>query len=567
MKSSTASALFGLAEVRRRSGQVQQALPLYSEGLELATAVSNQELLWRLQHGRGRALEALERLEEAVAAYRAAIEVIETLRRLIREEAFRAGFMEDKYEVYADLIRLLLRLGRPEDAFHYVERSRARAYLDLLGNGSPRFPAGGATLGDEERALRKKIERLQMLLEREKESPPPEQRAGAVETFQRELAEAQRQYSLILAQLRVTDPELESFVVVNPLGVREVQELLRPGEVLLEYFLAADRLAIFLLTRDQIRHFELPVGEKEIRGKVTLLRDRLRPGLDNDDWLGPAESLWELLIRPVEESGLLDDATLLYLVPQGVLHYLPFAALVQPADPERKFFVQQYLFAYLPSASTLRFSREKANGNRKSLLAMAPANTGLRFAREEVRAIRGYFSGDHRVAIGPEATEDLCQQRCGSYSVLHFATHGHLNKLNPLFSRLDLEPSPEADGRLEVFEIMGMRLQADLAILSACNTALGSGHFSEVPAGDDWVSLTRAFIYAGTPTVVASLWEVDDRSTTELMKAFYTHLAQSQSKAGALAAAQRELLQRTSPPEYKNPYYWAAFVLVGIAEE
>jgi len=199
----------------------------------------------------------------------------------------------------------------------------------------------------------------------------------------------------------------------------------------------------------------------------------------------------------------------------------------------------------------------------------ATVDETLRFVKEEVRAIREHFSGQERLVIGPEATEELCKRHCADYDVLHFATHGHLNKLNPLFSRIDLEPSPEADGRLEVFEIMGLQLHADLAILSACNTAIGSGHFNELPAGDDWVSLTRAFIYAGAPTVIATLWEVDDRSTTELMSEFYRNLPKM-SKAHALAQAQRGFLSMPLMPDpqrtaasLRNPYYWAAFVLVG----
>ena len=567
MKSHAALALLGQAEVRRRGGQPEQSVPLYDEGLELATAVSNQELLWRFHHGRGRALEALNRLEDALTAYQAAVAVIETLRGLIREEPFRAGFMEDKYEVYVDLVRLLLRLGRTEEAFLYVERSRARAYLDLLGNGSIRFSGESRGLGDEEQVLRKKIDQLQKLLEREQQRPPPEHRGSAVETFQRELSDAQRQYSLLMAQLRVADPEFESFVTVNPLGAREVQSLLREGEVLVEYFLAKDRLTIFLLTRDQVLHFDQPVGEKDVRAKVDLFRDRLRPGLPGEDWQGPAASLRELLLGPVEKNDLVENATLIYIVPHGVLHYLPFAALWKPTDSDSggEFVVEKHLVAYLPSASTLKFCQQKAGRQRGALLAMAPAVSRLRFAREEARAVNELFAGEGLLALGREATEELCKERCGEHGVLHFATHGHLNKLNPLFSRIDLEPSQDSDGRLEVFEIMGLRLNADLATLSACNTALGSGHFSQLPAGDDWVGLTRAFIYAGTPTVLASLWEVDDRSTTELMKAFYRHWGRTNGKAEALALAQREWLRKSSAGTYGNPYYWAGFVLVGNA--
>ncbi|HXE74781.1 MAG TPA: CHAT domain-containing protein [Candidatus Xenobia bacterium] len=564
LRSHAALALLGQAEVRRRRDQPEQSLPLYQEGLELATVVSNRELIWRVHHGRGRALEALNRPQDALTAYQAAVTVIEALRGSIREEAFRAGFMEDKYEVYVDLVRLLLQLGRTEEAFLYVERSRARAYLDLLGNGSIRF-SGGKGLAEEEQNLRRRIDQLQQLLEREQQRPQPELRGSALETFRSELSEAQRQYSLLLAQLRVADPEFESFVAVKPLGASEVQSLLGEGEVLLEYFLARDHLTIFLLTRDKVVHFDQPVNERDVRAKVDLFRDRLRPGLPGADWQGPAASLRELLLGPVENSGHLEKSILLYIVPHGVLHYLPFSALWRPVGSGGEFLVEKHLIAYLPSASTLRFCQQKADRQRGALLAMAPAISRLRFAREEAKAVDELFAGEGLLAVGREATEELCKGRCGEYGVLHFATHGHLNKLNPLFSRIDLEPSRDSDGRLEVYEIMGLRLHADLATLSACNTALGSGHFGQLPAGEDWVGLTRAFIYAGTPTVLASLWEVDDRSTTELMKAFYRHWGRTDGKAEALALAQRELLGKSSGGTYSNPYYWAGFVLVGDA--
>jgi len=144
--------------------------------------------------------------------------------------------------------------------------------------------------------------------------------------------------------------------------------------------------------------------------------------------------------------------------------------------------------------------------------------------------------------------------------VIHVATHGYFNKLNPLLSGLELEPSRREDGRLEVHEILGLRLNADLVTLSACEAAMGSGYFAEVPAGDDFVGLTRAFLFAGSPSVLATLWEVDDRSTLQLMKSFYRQLGQT-DKARALAEAQRSMLNPGGP--YRHPYFWAPFVLVG----
>jgi CHAT domain-containing protein len=471
-------------------------------------------------------------------------------------------------------VHLLLKLKRVPEAFHYVEKSRARAYLDSLGNA--RIGADSPVLAgrrEEERALRKKIQQLYKQLEQEHSQPQPQRRMDAVETFTRELAEAQREYGILLAELRSSDPEYASFVAVDPMRAPAIQSLLGPKDALLEYFLTEDSLSVFLITAQRVACAEQSTRRRDLRAKIELFRDRLRPVEGRGDyWRGPAESLYELLIDPVERSGWLEGVEQLYVVPQGVLHYLPFAALWRSSSDRGGFLVERYRIAYLPSASTLRFCRGKTPREQQKLLAMAPGSTGLQFAKEEVRAVGRLFPAAGTVRLNQDASEKFCKRHCGDYSVLHFSTHGQLNKRNPLFSHIELAATPDEDGWLEVYEVMGMRLQANLVTLSACNTALGSGYFSELPAGDDWVGLTRAFIYAGTPTVVASLWEVDDRSTTELMKSFYRYLPQ-RGKAGALAQAQRDFLKasplsqsKPGAPRYHHPYYWAGFVLVGDAQ-
>jgi len=162
--------------------------------------------------------------------------------------------------------------------------------------------------------------------------------------------------------------------------------------------------------------------------------------------------------------------------------------------------------------------------------------------------------------MGSRATESSFKRLADRYDLIHLATHGYFNKLNPLLSGVMLERDSENDGRLEVHEILERKLKADLVTLSACDTGLGTGYFSDTPAGDDFVGLTRAFLFAGTPTVLASLWEVNDLSAVRFMNGFYGQLRQS-GKAAALAEAQRQLHRRGGP--YRHPYYWASFVLVG----
>jgi CHAT domain-containing protein len=241
-----------------------------------------------------------------------------------------------------------------------------------------------------------------------------------------------------------------------------------------------------------------------------------------------------------------------------MLNYLPFALL--PLDSDRdELLIDRYMLSYLPAAAVLSEESllKEATG---PLLAMAPLTTGLRFAREEASSIVEIFQPDTQLLLGSDATESAFKVNARDYKILHLATHGFFNKKNPLLSGLQLEADDGNDGRLEVHEILALSLDAQLVTLSACQTGLGSGFFNDIPAGDEFVGLTRAFLLAGSHSVLATLWEVDDRSTVDLMKGFYEHLKTTGSKAAALSLVQREM---RSSKEFKHPYYWAPFVLVG----
>jgi len=158
------------------------------------------------------------------------------------------------------------------------------------------------------------------------------------------------------------------------------------------------------------------------------------------------------------------------------------------------------------------------------------------------------------------ATEDAFRREAPQRRIVHLATYGVLNKHNPLFSFVELAPGGGQDGRLEVHEVFGLHLTADLVVLSACETGVGSGALADVPAGDDWVGLVRAFLHAGAAHVVATLWRVDDWATEALMERFYEGLATGAEPARALALAQRALVGAAATA---HPRYWAGFVAVG----
>jgi CHAT domain-containing protein len=315
------------------------------------------------------------------------------------------------------------------------------------------------------------------------------------------------------------------------------------------------------MQRDKLSAVTKKLRHADLFAKVNLVRELIQYTTDSN-WWAPAASLSDSLLKPLQEENLLAGVHHLYFVPHGILNYLPFALLPFNSAVNEDVVIDQYSLNYLPAAGTLVDKKRRVR-TPMSLLALAPAKTRLRFAIDEARSITDLYQPHSRLLTGSVATESAFKEQAGNYAMLHLSTHGYFNIKNPLLSGLELEPDSNNDGRLEVHEIIGLHLDAELVTLSACETGMGSGYFNEIPAGDEFVSLTRAFLLAGSHSVLATLWEVDDRSTVELMKGFYKGLDQpgrSNDQAVALARVQRKLKNST---QYKHPFYWAPFVLVG----
>jgi CHAT domain-containing protein len=249
----------------------------------------------------------------------------------------------------------------------------------------------------------------------------------------------------------------------------------------------------------------------------------------------------------------------LLIAPQGQLHYAPFAALLGPPGPDQ-YLVQRYRLTYTPSASVWLGLQERDRPGASGVLALAPRGEALPGSVAEVAAIGRLFGARARVLVGTRASKRALRDAAREQAIIHLATYGVLNKDNPLFSFVELSPQDGDDGRLEVHEVFGLRLQARLVVLSACQTALGAGALADVPRGDDWVGLVQAFLFAGASNVMATLWPVQDRATADLMTEFYTGLTAGRPEAEALAEAQRAMLRKTATA---HPFYWAGFTLSG----
>lgn len=557
-----AAAFVALGDLAVRTGATLAAESLYRSGLARLGERPAVDVRWQLHAGLAEALRTRGSLGPAAEELRAAIAAIEKVAGGIRIEERRVGFLADKWTVYASLALVEQRLGRPGEAFAVSEQLRARQLRDMLARG--RIPAG-RELTAKEQDLRRRITELTQAIE----AAGSDRRSlrelalteESVDVAREALAASQRAYGELLLELRESEPAYAELVSGEPVDWQSVAARLARDEVMLEYLLTDSTSTVFVVTNDTVAAVDLDVDRRTLGNLVEFARRAMqRPGTipGSPMWRTPLRRLHQYLIEPVERAGWLGGKRKLVIVPHAQLHFLPFAALLDAGPPER-FLIYRYQLTRAPSASTwVRMAERVERRQSERVLALAPRTEMLPASREEVLGIRAIHGARSTILIGESASERALRAEAPRHSIVHLATYGVLNKHNPLFSFVELAADAEDDGRLEVHEVFGLDLAGQLVVLSACQTALGSGAIADVPPGDDWVGLVQAFMYAGARGVIASLWPVEDRATAQLMQRFYQQLAAGQSEAMALAEAQRALLQdrRTA-----HPFYWGGFVL------
>ena len=361
-------------------------------------------------------------------------------------------------------------------------------------------------------------------------------------TRQRSLAVQTRQ------QLQQQAPELSSLVSVTPVTVEEIQGKLPADEVLVEYYAEGKELYAFVLSRSGLQGIKL--NGEGLTADVQNFRQALQDTRStyHRDLAG---KLYNRLVRPLE--GSMKTRNVL-IVAHGPLHYLPFNAL----HDGNSYLIERYSLRLLPSASVLKYLKGVRPQTAGTLLAFGNPDLGdpqldLKYAQAEALSVSKILPNS-KALVRREASESAFKRYGEGFRYLHIASHGTFNADSPLPSALLLAKDSANDGTLTVGELYSMRLNADLVTLSACETGLG-----KIANGDDVVGLPRGFLYAGSRSIVASLWKVDDEATAYLMTRFYGAL-KGTSKREALRLAQLETRKKYSPP-----YYWAAFQLTGEA--
>jgi CHAT domain-containing protein len=525
---------FMIHKARMEVGRYAEAREGFDVLLKTRQVAANGEIFWLLLYDRGRLAEIEGQPVEAIGFYERSVEVIEQQRASINTEANKIGFVGDKQAVYGKLISALVQAGKTETAFEYMERAKARALVDLLASKDDFAvpPTQAAAIASALDGYR------QALQDSQKQAPVDMSKAGGDSTRS---ATAQRRN-----ELNQVAPELASLIAVSAVPLSEIRARLHPTEAIIEFYFQGRELFVSVVSSSSVRSAKLDA--KEIEPMVRSLRKNIE-GLEAAAQKD-ASALYDRLLRPIEKDIAGKE---LLIIPHGVLHYLPFAAL----HDGKHYLIETTTLRYLPSASVLKFLKPRSGKSIDSLLVFGNPDLGdpkldLPNAELEAQAI-AKFGANSELLTRKGASEHAFKLRAPGFRYLHIASHGEFNSDKALNSRLLLARDAADDGSLTVSELYGVRLDADLVTLSACETGLG-----KVLNGDDLVGLTRGFLYAGSSNVVASLWQVDDEATAELMTHFYTQLKAGVGKREALRQAQMEAAKK-----FPEPFFWAPFFLTG----
>jgi CHAT domain-containing protein/Tfp pilus assembly protein PilF len=619
-----ATALRNIGVLYRDLGEQQKALDYFNEGRQMARAIGDRNSeagilahIARVERDRGNLLEARSRIEEALAA-------VEWLRINVTSQQLRASFFASFRNYHEFNLDLLMRLHKQQPskgfdaaALQASEQGRARSLLELLTEASAEIRQGvDPSLVERERMLRQSISDKadhQMRLHSAKHT---EEQAAAMA---KELAALTTEYEQVQAQIRQTSPRYAALTQPAPLTLKEIQSKVLDDEtLLLEYAVGELKSFLWAVTPTSLNSFELPKREElepvarrvyealNARNQTipneTPVRRQQRLEQAEAEFHKAAATLSQMLLGPVASE--LKNKRLL-IVSDGVLQYVPFAALPSPGAVDARPLVVDNEIVSLPSASVTAVLRKELAGRKpadKILAVLAdpvfsnadprlpsagknramaveeispraeakrPAGEAgladlvrLRFSRLEADEITRLAADKQKLAaLDFAASRALATSaELGQYRIVHFAAHGLINNEDPglsgiVLSLVDEQGRPQ-NGFLRLYDIYNLKLGADLAVLSACQTALGK----EVK-GEGLISLTRGFMYAGAPRVVASLWRIDDRVTAELMKRFYQGmLGDGLRPAAALRAAQVSLWK---DKRWQAPHYWAAFTFQG----
>ena len=543
-----------------------------------------------------------------------ALSLVDQMRRSYKAEGSKLLLSQHAKEIYEKAIQSTLRLSRlTKDKtyenllFTIAEKSKSGILLEsLIESRAKKFAGIPTNLLERERQIRGELsfseKRFYLEQARGKDTD-----STSLAFWQDSLFRQNQEYQALLQTFERDYPDYYNLKYnVNTISVEQVQEQILDGNtVLVEYFTGQDSIFIFVITQTSFVLTTVSKGDA-----LEAIVENLREGIIKQDYslyVNNAHKLYQILVEPVRERL---SATNLIIIPDGIISTVPFETVlakhVRTESGMNDFITLPYLVRdfsinYCYSATLLHeVIKTKSHIPRYDYLGFAPvfpdgvtsdtrrteflnanlatgSKRNLRWASGslpnseiEVKSISELFRNEYgffdrlfgkksKLYLHQEATEkNIKSSTIIDYRFVHIATHGFINEENPKLSGLLLwldEDSSE-DGILHLDEIYNLNLNADLVVLSACESGIG-----KVIEGEGIIGLTRGFLYAGASNLLVSLWQTSDAAAADLMVEFYSNMLRGSNKTEALRHAKFNLMD--SNPEYAKPYYWSSFVLIG----
>lgn len=560
-----------------------------------AYSLANPQLLQAGHLVLGNSYSAMGDYEQGLTEYNRSIKYIESMRGKFQVDEYKTLFFSNKVSVFADTVELLTRMDTPgtaEKAFEYAERAKAKSLLDALSISSiDILPNQQQALAEKQHSLdanyTQTFIKLQKLLSQPHSTRPNEE----IEILQKNLAALDQEFEKLEVETAKNNPPYSSLVYPKPRSIEDTQNLLDEDTILLEYMAGENTLFIWKISKDTFSFHTLPVSREILARDITKLKGCIQSLLDVKHYGKTAYKIYQTILEPVLQVE--DEDKNILIVPDGPLTQLPFEILLteQPQSGDTfislPYLIQKNSVSYIQSAAVLAtiFENNSENSYSKELFAMGNPvfnasilpnqNQGLRdtyqgrafsklkpipYSEPEVLEISKYFT-QKDIFLKEEAREDILKEYIseGNYQYIHIAAHGLVNMDKPEYSGIILtqDEDPKEDGFLQTREIFNLNITSELVVLSACQTGAGRNM-----AGEGLLGLSRAFFYAGAKALAASLWNVDDKATKEIMILFYRFLSEGYPKNRALQLAKQTLI-KNFPEKYSNPFFWGAFIITG----
>ena len=547
-------------------------------------------------------------LEDACNIYQNAANLIEAVRQGYTRQEDKLGFLETASNIYQKGVlanQQLYEIKQNEAALHqifnYLEKDQSLVLLESIKESDARHFAGIPPLAlEQEQGLKRARTLVEEYLFKEKIKGSKADRKK-ITAYQQQLFNLQQSYDSII---HVMESQYANYYQLKydtkVASVPDVQTYLSDNTALLEYMLGDNTLFVFAIDKAGVYYHQQAIDStffnkiEQIQSFLNthlVYRTKKQQAEDKKNYIANAHALYQQLLHPILSK--LSPVQELIIIPDGRLNYLPFEALLTQLPDEKydtydnlDYVLKDYLVRYEYSATLLLQGIKKQDSGKELFAGFAPIYEGntllasrsmdtttyalagireniapLKYNQPEVSEISQALGGTP--ILGASATESAFKKQTSDYRILHLAMHGLVDDHNPDYSHLVF--SEETDGQedryLYAYELYNMRLKADLAVLSACETGAG-----KLQKGEGVMSLSRAFKYAGVPNIIMSLWKADDISTKNLMTDFYKNLKKGESKSAALRAAKLQLIaQAKDNKEAAHPFFWSNFVLIGDA--